>query len=436
MRARGKIRAWRGWGVCALAAAMTTVSPGPAQAADEDPGAYVYDPKATKIEGSSSLLGAPELVEGAAYRSVIGGEKARYFAIELDGTSNGYVSAVAVPKPGTKAGFLDQLHVALLDSEGKTCDGSSTKFRTGEFARPIAATAERLIDRNDPDAKCQKPGTYLLEVARGGRQAAKAPAWGLDLRFDTEAPLRKGQTPSAPPSTWPTENPPDPAGAPKTIKGGLGFSGATRVHTGTWRSEALPGQSLFYRVPVGFGQRLHVSAEVGASMSGTAVSNGFRVAVHNPARAEADFESITYRGDAESAEVDPLAPVAYANRTATPQPVQTMRFPGWHYIQISLSPEIATTYGNKPIEVLLQVVVEGKAQQEPQYAGNAGIFQIPQSPPKRPKPSASPQPSAADDGTGGMKILAISSLSTGVVLLSVAAGRVVRRRVGGGASSV
>ncbi|SDL39214.1 hypothetical protein SAMN05421806_13330 [Streptomyces indicus] len=293
---------------------MVCAAPGAAlvYATANVPTAYGFDTKAQNVTGSSTMGGAPQLAEGAAYRSALAGGDPVYFRIDLDARRTAYASVVAVPEVGGELTAMHSLQVSLVDAEGTSCDRQSQGFTDG-FAQPLALTAVRTnaADAGPAEAKRQQAGTYYVAVSRSNRSAGDAP-WQLDLRVDTEAPLkRKGA--ASPPAAAPSAQ---PTGAPTNTEGGGGFAVAAPLRTGAAISEIRPGQSQFFRVPIGWGQRLKASVEIAASRKGPYVASAVSVSVYNPARMHADTAWSGYRGEGATIDLDELPAVAYDNRTA------------------------------------------------------------------------------------------------------------------------
>ncbi|WP_176954025.1 hypothetical protein [Streptomyces indicus] len=94
-------------------------------------------------------------------------------------------------------------------------------------------------------------------------------------------------------------------------------------------------------------------------------------------------------------------------------------------MKVTASPNLTPTWGNKPLKLSLRLTVEDTPGNQPAYAGDPGIFQLPHT-----KPTPTPKkPTAAEDGaSGGMKTVAIGAFGTGLLLLAVAATRVLRAR--------
>ncbi|MEU6676701.1 hypothetical protein [Streptomyces sp. NPDC046925] len=387
------------------------------------PDAYGYDPDAQSVRGSSSLLSAHELAKGKPYRSTLPGSEPVYFRIALDATSHTYVSVVGIPGPTTKRTATNSLRVTLIDADGHRCDRQGAGFAIGS-AQPLAASTSRMIApaKDAAEAKCQQAGTYYVAVSRYRQRAGSAP-WGLDLRVDAEPPLKKSRADN-PAARRPRT--PAPDGTPAAVEGGAGFAVAARVRGDAATGEITPGQSRFYRVPVDWGQRLSVAAELAGQKEGPYVANGLSVTVYNPARMKVEGTSTSYHGEPATADLNALPAVAYENRTDQGRKTAAMRFPGWYFVQVTASPELAATWGRKPLRLTVRLGVEGSARKRPVYAGDPGVFQVPGAQPPAQR-SQRPAPAETADG-GGRKMLAIGSFTAGVLLLVVAASRVLRAR--------
>ncbi|MGW6054421.1 hypothetical protein [Streptomyces sp. NPDC055189] len=384
---------------------------------------YGYDPDARTVRGSSSMLSAPELAQGTPYRSTLPGSEPLYFRVALDAKSHTYVSVVGIPGAETEPTPTNSLQVKLVDADGNRCDRQGAGFAIG-FAQPLAASASRMIAPagGAAEAKCQDAGTYFVAVSRYRQRAGAAP-WGLDLRVDAEPPLKESAA-GGPAARSPRPSAPD--STPAAVDGGAGFAVAARVRSGAAAGEIAAGQSRFYRVPVDWGQRLTVAVELAGQKQGPYVANGLSVTVYNPARMKVKGTSTSYHGQPATADLDALPAVAYEHRTDQERSTAAMRFPGWYFVQVTASPELAPTWGRTPLPMTVRLGLKGSARQRPVYAGDPGVFQVPGAQPPR-QPSKRPAATGTAD-EGGMKTLAIGSLTTGVLLLAVSAGRVLRAR--------
>ncbi len=147
-----------------------------------------------------------------------------------------------------------------------------------------------------------------------------------------------------------------------------------------WQDDVRPGGTLFYKVPVDWGQQLSVTAELGGSDGGSGyVTRALDLALYNPVRGSVDEAGLGYRGSARSVALEPLPPVEYRNRYSVVDHVNGMRFAGSYYLVVHLSTELADSFGQGPLPVTLRVRVGGSAHAGPGYAAKPeprNIFEV------------------------------------------------------------
>ncbi|MGW4702927.1 hypothetical protein [Streptomyces sp. NPDC004285] len=399
----------------AAAAGAVTAPPVQARAAEGAGGtpvpAYAFDGTAQRIQGAASSLDAKPLTAGRTYRDTLRKDGKVSYRLDLDTLRNAYVSVVAVPKPGGKVEYGDGFKVSIQDNSGIDCGYQDVDFGSGQYARPLAAYARRIIDPES--SSCQKQGAYYVLVERESAAASTPDDWELELRYVTE-PLLKQPGPTALPSAWPSATPPPPAGGQQKRQGGAGFHEAVSLREGEWRADIRPGQTLFYRVPVDWGQQLFASAELGSGAEGDSVSNALTLSLDNPALGFVDMGTVRYDGKPATLALDPLRPVAHENRTSYEEATSGMRFAGWYYLSATLSPEVAASFGDKPVPLTLRVNVEGSPKQAPAYDGDPGMFSV-TADDREAAANGAAAATAPSDGT--MKAVAAAGIGTGTVLL-------------------
>ncbi|MEU8621814.1 hypothetical protein [Streptomyces sp. NPDC048623] len=324
------------------ASALATIPVPPPTSAPLPP--YRTAADAHPVGDGSTLPGPGTYTDGIAM-----GET-RTYRVRLDATSNVFLSAVLAPAPGTPVDVVDGIALTLRTPDGLACGPRNDIRFYGDSARPIADYVSRRLEAG---RACQAAGEYELLVETVGRDQAKdgadradptdrtsaGPRHVLELGYVTESPSRDAPPP---PATWSTD-PPDGAlvtGKGQDVRGGTGFNDAAPLAAGgTWRDEVRPGESRFYRVPVGWGQQLFARARFGnaaAPYGASALPDGLRLAVYNPARGAVDERRALYTG-APATLLLATAPAAYANRTAsTTEAVAAMRFAGAYYLQVTL----------------------------------------------------------------------------------------------------
>ncbi|MDF6063548.1 MULTISPECIES: hypothetical protein [Streptomyces] len=405
-RSRGRATLATIAAVCAVAA-----MPGQGHAAD-GPTEYTFDPAAVAVQGAETNTDATELKAGSVYRSSIGPGQKLYYRLELDDATDAYVSAVAVPKAGGKVAYGDGITISIRDLDDTRCSSEDAAFESAEFPRPIAAYAHRTVEKDS--TTCAASGTYNVLIERESKATSSSEPWELELRHEQEPALKDGGSlPTEAPEDWPSASPVPPVGRQERT-GGSGFYDATSLESGEWADSVAPGQTRFYRVPVDWGQQIFATAALSNSGTSTEyLGNALALALDNPAHGHVDDATLSYSGAPNSVALDPLPPVAYENRYDAGADVSAMRFAGWYYLSVTLSPDVAEHYGDDPIGLTLRVKVVNDRKPSP-YRGDAGIFGVTDDDRDMAKSGLS-APEAGASGT--MKLVAAAGIGAGSVLV-------------------
>jgi hypothetical protein len=369
-----------------------------------------------------------ELLEpGTIYRSSLPSAGKVRYRLELDGTSTVYVAATAVPPTDAAVTATEGVRVSVQDADGHSCSApDAATIGSGRSPRPLTAWGARVLPSNR--SLCQGSGTYYVVVERVLRTESSPDTWDLELSPVREPRLRQAGSTSAP-EAWDSATPSPPGGAAAQLRGGAGFGPATALEQGVWRDDIRPGQTLFYKVPVGWGQQLYATAGLSSSSDGGPSGSAFvpgavNLALYNPVRGLVDATSISYNGSRKSGALAALPPVGYANRYAVSDRVNGMRFAGSYYLVVHLAARVGEEFGDGPLGLTLRVRVKGEATGGPGYAGQSepsGIFQVGTAG----RGSDAVDGAAAGDGDGaggadtGMKLVAVGGIGAGTVVLVV-----------------
>jgi len=497
---------WRGRTLVAAGAALCAAAalPGQSSAADAHavaagtPNPYAFAQDAKTVKGAATTTDAERLEPGGTYKSALRGGGKLYYRLELDDAADAYVSATAVPGPGTTVSSADGLKVSVQDSDGHTCSAETTRFGPTQSPHPIAAWASREIGADE--YMCQDAGTYYMVVERrgttgtgsatgsstgssagasSGSSAGSSPdeggdpgGWGLELDFVSEPALKQTGSTRAP-EAWDSASPEAVQGDATRRAGGTGFAAASAVSQGVWKDAIKPGQTLFYKVPVDWGQQLYATAEMGSATGGDDfVGTALTMSLYNPVRGYIDDAVSGYNGSQTSTALDPLPPVKYDNRYAFADRVSGMRFAGWYYLAVHVGAPVEEKFGDGPFGLTLRVRVSGTAQSGPAYAGRSApqdVFQVTEEDQEEAArraggetadaatsgPSGSSSGSTGGSASGGgssaarggdaaggdnatMRLVAVGGIGTGSVLVLTLGvwTLVARRRAGAGAGSV
>lgn len=406
--------------VLGMAAAVPGGSPAVAAGA---PGSYAFDEDARSVRGATSTGEAERLAPGTTYRSSLPATGERYYRLELDATSNAYVSVTAVPP--RRHGFHAATASRCRSRTPTATPAPSTRSASGlgRSAHPITAMGEREATRSG--SICKGAGTFYVVVERVQRTAEVSPSllgeWDLELDPVSEPGLTQAGATSAP-EVWDSASPAPPSGEAKRREGGAGFGAATSLGEGVWQDDVRPGQTLFYEVPVDWGQQLYATAELGSASSDTGfVPSALTLSLYNPVRAPVDYDGVGYDGSQRSAALRPLPPVAYANRFDVSDHVSGMRFAGSYYLVVHLAAQTADDFGDGPFDLALRVRVAHGAEAAPAYAGQSeprDIFQV-TAQGQRETAASEGGAASASRGNALMKVIAAGGLGGGTVVLVV-----------------
>ncbi|MGW0706568.1 hypothetical protein ACWD4G_11510 [Streptomyces sp. NPDC002643] len=414
-------RAAAAFGAVLCVMCAPTALAGPAEASDA-PAPYSYAEDATTVEGATSTTGAVRLLPGKTYRSSIGPGEKLYYRLDLDAVSNAYASATAVPDVGAAVASADGIRVSVEDADAHRCSYETTRFGATRSARPVTAWASRVIGADE--YMCQGAGTYYVVVERVSSGAAGSSAasssgssgagsvsgaagtstsgsssgtssdpssgsgaggsggdWGLEVGSAVEAAVKQGGSTTAP-ENWDSASPEALRGDPVIRGGGSGFATATPVAQGVWQDKdgIRPGETLYYKVPVDWGQQIHTTVELGSTTGGDGyVGSALAMSLHNPARGPVADRVFNYSGDQRAADLGPLPPVAYDNRFSFDDEMRGMRFAGWYYLSFHLAAAVAQQFDDQSVGLTLRIRVSGQAEAGPGYLGESaprGVFEV------------------------------------------------------------
>ncbi len=388
------------------------VSPAPAALAVGASSGYDFSDDARRVDGADSAADAERLEPGTTYRSSLPAGGTAHYRLDLDDVSSTYVSATAVPPPDSTIASVDGIKVTVRDTQGLECSVDTAGFGDTGSPHPIAAWGMREISPGKP--LCQKAGTYDVLVERVEPAGTSPDSWDLELTVASEPrPAKAGAT--SPPGAWDSASPAPAEGHTERRPGGAGFATAASIGQGVWGADIAPGGTLFYKVPVDWGQQLSAIAELGSAEGGGGYAgSALDVSLYNPARGQVQNTSVGYGGARTAVGLAPLPPVDHANRHAPTEQVNTVRFAGSYYLVVHLGEKVADGFGEGPFPLTLRVRVRGAAQAGPDYAGEStprGLFEVT----AEDREAAVDGTAAADDFA--MTALAAGGIGTGTLLL-------------------
>jgi Ca-activated chloride channel family protein len=299
----------------------------------------------------------------------------KYYAVSAQRGQTLYLGATVIPASLRGGGVAtDRLTVVarLEDGAGHPCLATARESDplAGGQVEPTTAVVSGVVGGTKWSERCADPSRLVLAVSRA--VPATAPT-RVELVVRAEDPVDP-TAPTAP--TAPAALPAPPAAplphAPvRPTVGGTSYNDGPALASGTYRDTVATGETRYYRVRLGWGQRLAYSIDVTA-VSGAGHGDGFiRSAVASPMRASV---ALAATSNAERDFGGPtavrltgftLTPTAYGNRAATRSDLRGYALSGDYYLSVALSyPASATPYRTG---LILTVAVLGAAVSGPRF---------------------------------------------------------------------
>ncbi|MFB8030246.1 MULTISPECIES: VWA domain-containing protein [unclassified Streptomyces] len=387
-----------------------------------------YRLRGDSIEGGDTAAEAPPTSPGQYLDSIGPGEK-RYCAVSLDAVSTADFAATAVPQPGAAVDGLDALSTGLVrGAGGTTCVSDTARFLQQEGATPLTSAVSR-IRSEDGRRVCDEAGRYVMVVERRSTKGPDRSRWPVELVYGVEKPLAAGVTPaqSQPEYGKGGEQAALPTGDPHDVRGGTGFNDAAELGRGVWRDRILPSQTLWYKVPAGWGQQVRYDVEFAnePTVDGAAATYSYGATqLFTPARfpvgSGGEFRSTALYAGRPAVLRMGSVPVAWTNRYESAAAVRPVHAGGDFYLAVTLGAKEAEIAENPRIGVVLRVAVLGDELAGPQHGA----------PPRAGSGDRGNTAGAADSGGGGGAGWTgiATAAGAGAVVVSIAGLLLLRRR--------
>nr|WSW68107.1 VWA domain-containing protein [Streptomyces sp. NBC_00995] len=333
-----------------------------------------YRLRGARVTGAATAGGAPVLVPGQ-YLDTIGPGEKRYYAVDLDAVSTADFAATAVPQPGAAVDTFDALSTRIEYDAHGSCGTDTARFLQNEGAVPLTSAVARIRSATGTRS-CDRAGRYRLVVERESKKGSDAARWPLELVWGVEAPLAKGVTPAQSRTEYGRggKEAALPAGDPRDVRGGTGFNDAETIGEGVWRDRILPSQTLWYRVPAGWGQQVRYEVEFaneptveGATDTYSYGSTQLYTPARHPLTGGGEFHpSAMYNGRPAAVAMGGV-PVAWTNRYENRTDVRPVHARGGFYLSVTLGAQAAEIAENPQIGLVLRVSVLGDERTGPEH---------------------------------------------------------------------
>lgn len=337
-----------------------------------------YETSGIPVDGSTDGLNAPQLEPGQYIDTMppnAKGEKpSKYYSVELPEDSTVYVAATVPWSTPLEVDAKNAIRAVIRSEDGGQC-AWETGYNTPNGGGSAIATTTATVEW-DPEAdpgKCGSAGRYVVEVNNNDSTDRTGPA-PLELVVVIE-PALSGTDGLPEPYVEESDKSPTPdvpATATADVTGSGGIGDAPIVETGSYNDILRPGEEVFYRIPVDWGQRLSyqinlpkLNAETDTQLgSGTWVDSDVFNPVRQTATQTESGNGAYFSGDPASVNGS-SAPVRYRNRASDDNAIAKTSLSGYYYIGVHMDASVEDPYFELPIT--LQVEVQGKTGGEPEY---------------------------------------------------------------------
>jgi Ca-activated chloride channel family protein len=355
-----------------------------------DAGMRPYAVQGTPIDGTPTPTGAPRVSAGQ-YADTFRADRSsvtKYYTIDLAEHETFYVATTVVPAALRGGGTGDRLEVSaeLRNPDGDRCVSSSREHDSVLAGKvdPVTALLSAEVGGPDWSQRCAGTGTFVLALTRDS--ASTTPTRSeIVVRF--EPPVRVAGRPVS--TVPPGASGPHPGSAAASCHGGASFDVAPLLSDGTCRDDLSTGETRYYRVHVGWGQRLAYTVIVHRVPSAPHGIGEVQSAVATPVRENLTLASTSnasrdFGGPVATVLTGAtLVPVAYANRNSDRSDIRPYSLSGNYYLSVGMSYPVDARPFRTPVSVTVQVL--GRSAAGPHYLPLPGTH----------PGSASPSPSPA-----------------------------------------
>ncbi|WP_245617229.1 VWA domain-containing protein [Knoellia subterranea] len=383
----------------------------------------------TPVVGTPAATGAPELTAGQYTDTLTTGAGRRHYTVRRTMSGSTLRVAVTMRPPYSETANRELVRLRLAAGDEGCGDGLASRIGSSAFAGLVNGTVRVSGTKSASQLRpspCNTSDAVTLTLDRETGSATPNPA---EILVMEEPPVDALDALPPAGSVNPDQVAPAPSD-PRPVVGGPSFSSAPRISPGSWQETYMSGETIFYRIPVGWGQHLRVSvAPVPGSVTEQVKQlTHYAPVLYAPDRGLVDEASLSYGSFGQKAHTQQVsAEVRYRNRERRGTPLADLA--GDYYLRIAIP--LSRQGGVVEVPMMFRVDVEGDITGEPSYAASGGPSPTSPNPSATASPDATPakttNPKPAEDGPnllvrGGPVVL--------LLLIGAAGYAIVRRRRG------
>jgi Ca-activated chloride channel family protein len=390
----------------------------------------------TRVTGTESAEGAPELTTGQ-YQDRFGGDgDKRYYRITRRPGETVTVSVNSLVQP-TKSYNREDWSLTLSTDGGEACDAVDTLSETADATVVVSGA---VVSGTREPACTSAP--LVLSVERREKEGAKAA--DAEILVSAEPEITNLASLPGPISSFAQTGSAVPVKKPvRRTVGGSSFTNAPLLTPGSFADAPAVGESVFYKIRLQTGQRLRTTVTAPSDRDGWDLTSTESVTVasviYTPSRVPQTKQSGVLQGDNRqkltanspqvrvrnreiahellvSTEGEPLSKASYASVA------------GDYYVSIQVRQSTEDTTG-RVLPIRLDLAVEGTATGQPQYATSPSPSASASSAVATPEPSTSADtttPPAEPPSSGSLAIAAAVGAGA-VALLGLVVWLAIRR---------
>ena len=352
-----------------------------------------YEPAGTPVTGTPQQRGAPVLGAGA-YLDQIARDQEKYYALDVPAGWTLHATAIVVDTAAPTGGLL---RVTRFAADGTECDWAErAKEPDAPMTAAVLTWAAPGSARPDP-RPCQTVGPMAVRISlRGGSVTGER---ALELLVALEPPV--DGDPGARPAGPVTFGPAARRATTAVVGGGSFGAAATLDGGGSYTDTVQPGEFLFYRVRLDWGQGVAVRLD-----------------------ADRDLRPTLYGADRDQLTGAATWPVRYRNRDEVADGGRPQSLAGWYYLSV-------WNRGDTPSPVTIDLAVVGEREVPPPYEGGRDAFGVTQAPVVTPEPPAAvvtSAPTVATPAAAGRPVTRWWWISVPLVIALLVVGLLTRRR--------
>lgn len=344
-----------------------------------------YTSGGTPITGGPIAAQAVPVRPGQYLDALTQGEK-KFYVVDLPEGITPYIIA-SLARPDGKAVNdaskieYDQVQIQLLNRELEQCEraaGGDYVFGAARLASTTLRTepvGTGAADGNGDNEKCGLAGESVIQLTRTANNRVRTGGLPVELVVLFEPPVKNATSLPAPLTERGTDLPaPQVPRTGRAVKGGATLNEAPNVTSGETVADGIrAGETRYFRVPVGWGQRAVAAAQFDALSeklpSGSSLAE-MDIRIYDPVRRQVPAEDIAdasslYSPGASYLISTTTPEIRWRNRESDDDKIVKSSLAGEHYISVTL--EVSDELQDAVVPFRMRVDVTGEVTGEPDY---------------------------------------------------------------------